>query len=90
MWPIAVCGLTVLYASRQASIFDLASFRLRNQDAFKHSCRRALRARCCAAVDGIAEQIRLGQRREPVLAAWGHSASGGNVLLHLMTCSKEE
>ncbi|MDX1424753.1 MAG: IS256 family transposase [Kiloniellales bacterium] len=41
-------------------------------------------------VDGIAERIRPGQRREPVLAAWGHSASGGKVLLHLMAGSKED
>ena len=41
-------------------------------------------------VDGIAERIRPGQRREPVLAAWGHCASGGKVLLHLMAGSKED
>jgi len=41
-------------------------------------------------VDGIAERIRPGQRREPVLAAWGHSANGGKVLLHLMAGSKED
>ena len=35
-------------------------------------------------VDGIAERLRPGQRREPVLAAWGHTASGAKVLLHLM------
>ena len=27
-------------------------------------------------VDGIAERIRPGQRREPVLAAWGFTATG--------------
>jgi putative transposase len=41
-------------------------------------------------VDGIAERIRPGQRREPVLAAWGYGASGGKVLLHLMAGSKED
>lgn len=41
-------------------------------------------------VDGIAERIRPGQRREPVLAAWGFSATGTRVLLHLMAGSKED
>ena len=41
-------------------------------------------------VDGIAERIRPGQKREPVLAAWGFTASGAKVLLHLMTGSKED
>ena len=41
-------------------------------------------------VDGIAERIRPGQRREPVLAAWGFSAEGSKVLLHLMAGSKED
>jgi len=35
-------------------------------------------------VDGIAERIRPGQRREPVLAAWGFTAEGKKVLLSLM------
>lgn len=41
-------------------------------------------------VDGIAERIRPGQRREPVLAAWGFTAQGRKVLLHLMAGSKED
>ena len=41
-------------------------------------------------VDGIAERIRPGQRREPVMAAWGFTASGGRVLLHMMAGSKED
>ena len=41
-------------------------------------------------VDGIAERIRPGQRREPVLAAWGFTAGGAKVLLHLMAGSKED
>ena len=41
-------------------------------------------------VDGIAERIRPGQRREPVLAAWGFTTSGAKVLLHLMAGSKED
>jgi putative transposase len=35
-------------------------------------------------VDGIAERIRPGQRREPVMAAWGFTETGQRVLLHLM------
>lgn len=31
-----------------------------------------------------------GQKREPVLAAWGFTASGAKVLLHLMAGSKED
>ena len=41
-------------------------------------------------VDGIAERIRPGQRREPVLAAWGFSIEGKKVLLGLMAGSKED
>jgi putative transposase len=41
-------------------------------------------------VDGIAERIRPGQRREPVLAAWGFTFEGKRVLLALMAGSKED
>jgi len=41
-------------------------------------------------IDGIAERIRPGQRREPVLAAWGFSRSGAKVLLAMMAGSKED
>ena len=41
-------------------------------------------------IDGIAERIRPGQRREPVLAAWGFTSAGARVLLHLMAGSKED
>lgn len=41
-------------------------------------------------VDGIAERIRPGSKREPVLAAWGFTAEGKKVLLHLMAGSKED
>lgn len=41
-------------------------------------------------IDGIAERIRPGQKREPVLAAWGFTVEGKKVLLHLMAGSKED
>jgi transposase-like protein len=41
-------------------------------------------------IDGIAECIRPGQRREPVLAAWGFSHSGAKILLSMMAGSKED
>ena len=41
-------------------------------------------------IDGIAERLRPGQRREPVLAAWGFTSAGARVLLHLMAGSKED
>ena len=41
-------------------------------------------------VDGIAERIRPGQKREPVLAAWGFTGEGRKVLLYLMAGSKED
>ncbi|MFQ5521547.1 MAG: IS256 family transposase [Candidatus Methylomirabilia bacterium] len=41
-------------------------------------------------VDGIAERLRPGQRREAVLAAWGFMTEGRKVLLHLMPGSKED
>jgi putative transposase len=33
-------------------------------------------------IDGIAERIRPGQQREPLLAAWGFTVDGREVLLH--------
>ena len=44
----------------------------------------------CLFIDGIAERLRPGQRREPVLAVWGFTSAGARVLLHLMAGSKEE
>ena len=41
-------------------------------------------------VDGIAERLRAGHRREPVLAAWSFTVEGKKVLLHLMAGSKED
>jgi len=41
-------------------------------------------------VDGIAERLRPGAKREPVLAAWGFTAEGKKVLLSLMAGSKED
>lgn len=41
-------------------------------------------------VDGIAERLRPGQKREPVMAAWGFTFDGRKVLLHLMAGSKED
>jgi transposase-like protein len=41
-------------------------------------------------VDGIAERIRPGQRREPVLATWSFTTEGKKVLLSLMAGSKED
>lgn len=41
-------------------------------------------------VDGIAERIRPGSKREPVMAAWGFTSAGAKVLLHLMAGSKED
>jgi transposase-like protein len=41
-------------------------------------------------VDGIAERLHLGQRREAVLAAWGILADGKKALLHLAPGTKED
>ena len=41
-------------------------------------------------VDGIAERLRPGAKREAVLAAWGFTIEGRRVLLHMMTGSKED
>jgi putative transposase len=41
-------------------------------------------------VDGIAERLHLGQPREAVLAAWGITADGTKVLLHLAPGTKED
>jgi hypothetical protein len=41
-------------------------------------------------IDGVAERLHLGQRREPVLAAWGIASSGEKLLLGLYAASKED
>jgi transposase-like protein len=41
-------------------------------------------------VDGIAERLRPGAKREPVLAARGFTIEGHRVLLHMMAGSKED
>ena len=41
-------------------------------------------------VDGIAERLRPGAKREPVLAAWGFTIEGCRVLLQMMAGSKED
>jgi transposase-like protein len=41
-------------------------------------------------IDGIAERLRPGQKREAVLAAWGFTGEGRKQLLHLMAGSKED
>ena len=41
-------------------------------------------------VDGIAERLRPGAKRGPVLAAWGFTIEGRRVLLHMMMGSKED
>ena len=41
-------------------------------------------------VDGVAERLRPGQRREAVLCAWGIDVNGHKVLLHLSPGTKED
>lgn len=41
-------------------------------------------------VDGVAEKLHLGQRREPVLASWGITMTGEKQLLGLYPASKED
>ena len=41
-------------------------------------------------IDEIAERLRPGAKREPVLVAWGFTVEGRRVLLHLMAGSKED
>jgi putative transposase len=41
-------------------------------------------------VDGIAERLRPGAKREAVLAAWGFTIEGRRVLLHMMAGSRED
>lgn len=41
-------------------------------------------------IDGVAEKLHIGQRREPVLAAWGIASTGEKLLLGLYTASKED
>jgi transposase-like protein len=44
----------------------------------------------CLFVNGIAERIRPGRRREPVMAARGFTTTGARVLLHPMAGSRED
>src|ERR671936_149352 len=41
-------------------------------------------------VDGIAERLRPGAKREPVVATWGFTIEGRRVLQHMMVGSKED
>ena len=41
-------------------------------------------------IDGVAERLHLGQKREPVLAAWAIASSGEKLLLGLYSASKED
>ena len=41
-------------------------------------------------VDGVAERLHTGQRREMVLCAWGITDEGEKVLLHLSPGTKED
>ena len=41
-------------------------------------------------VDGVAERLRPGERREAVLVAWSILVDGRKVLLHLMPGSRED
>jgi len=41
-------------------------------------------------VDGIAERLWSGGKREPVLAAWGYTIEGRRILLHLLAGSKQD
>lgn len=41
-------------------------------------------------IDGVAERLHLGQKREPVLAAWGIASNGEKLLLGLYSASKED
>jgi len=55
-------------------------------------CKRDLAEHAVAYlfIDGIAERLRPGQRREAVLAAWGIGEDGRKALLALMAGSKED
>ena len=68
----------------------LAAIEARGVEAWLEMQRQELWAKRYLFIDGIAERIRPGQRREPVLAAWGFTSAGAKVLLHLMAGSKED
>ena len=59
---------------------------------YEDFCKRDLSEHAVAYlfIDGIAERLRPGQRREAVLAAWGIGEDGRKSLLGLMAGSKEE
>ena len=59
---------------------------------YEDFCKRDLSEHAIAYlfVDGIAERLRPGQRREAVLAAWGIGEDGGKSRLGLMAGSRED
>ena len=59
---------------------------------YEDFCKRDLSEHAVAYlfIDGIAERLRPGQRREAVLAAWGIGEDGRKSLLGLMAGSKED
>ena len=59
---------------------------------YEDFCKRDLSEHAVAYlfIDGIAERLRPGQRREAVLAAWGIGEDGHKSLLGLMAGSKED
>jgi len=59
---------------------------------YEDFCKRDLTEHAVAYlfIDGIAERLRPGQRREAVLAAWGIGEDGRKSLLGLMAGSKED
>ena len=59
---------------------------------YEDFCKRDLseHAVACLFIDGIAERLRPGQRREAVLAGWGIGEDGRKSLLGLMAGSKED
>jgi putative transposase len=57
---------------------------------YEDFCKRDLSEHAYLFIDGIAERLRPGQRREAVLAAWGIGEEGRKSLLGLMAGSKED
>ena len=68
----------------------ILALRLRAVRAVLTHSGRCLSVALRASWRGIAERLRPGAKREPVLAAWGYTVEGRRVLLHLMAGSKED
>jgi putative transposase len=94
--PIGCMSPADAFKERDRAVAVVEDRGLRDRQALwadDQACKRLDRAAYEIAdlfIDGIAQRIRPGQRREPVLAAWSFTFDGRKVLLHQMAGSQAD